>query len=1265
MSNLQRHVPELALEWAADHPNELWKQIDGTLCFADISGFTALAERLAQRGRIGGEELVETLGGVFTTMLGIARDRGGMLLKFGGDALLLFFTGPDHAAQAASAAVEMRSALREAAKTPLSIGQLKLSMSVGLHSGETHFFLVGGSHRELVLLGPAANRIVEVESAANAGEIAVSDETAARLPEKATRKRDDGTRLLRWRKGLVGPEPKKNSSKDVEASARMLFPAELGEFLATGAPDPEHRVACISFIRFSGTDELLKSEGVDVLAGHLNTTISRIQTLLVAAGVTLLAVDLDHDGGKLFLAAGIPHAHEDDEGVMLRALRQIADLTLPLPLQIGVNRGHVFAAEVGDQQRAAFSAMGDTTNTAARITAKAPIGKILAHPSTLDECLTLFEVTPVEPLSLKGKAAPLVVYEVGAELGLREREGLDVDVLVGRKAELLKLQEATARLAAGTGGVLTLVGEAGLGKTRLLKEASREFEFTLELRAEPYGANSPYRMLRDPFRKLLGIERSDVTHMLAYLKAKIELIDSELLPMLALIGDITGIPVAASEDVLEIDAQFRPDRTADIIVQLLKSLRSEALAFVVDDAHWCDDATTQLLERIEHECVEQPWLMLVARRDIEQGYSPESGERLLIEPMPDQEIRRLVQIATEAAPLRSHEIDSVVQRAGGFPLFAEEIVRAVREVGSLEAVPESLEAAMAAQVSALDRPARRVLQYASVLGRSFSSELLAMLLASENRLLDDAQLDRLREYLHVKEDGRLQFRSAILRDSVYEGVAYRLRARLHQAAGEALEAREEDPARVAGTLAVHYYRAGNHRLTWKYALMAGALASAQFANADASRFYEMALERVRWLGEVDPAECQKAWSDLGEARMSAGMVEAALDAYRSALRFAGSEPTGRAEALFHLARVRNRAGRPSSALRDLTRSEKLLAGTTTADAQALVGEILSFRANVLFHLHGPRAALDEATRAVEVCHRAAPGAPLARSLAIREMARTMLEGPGDGEDLRMALKIYEQTGELVPQGTVLTNLGVLVAMNGQWQEAIEYLEAARDRYLRGGNTSEAALAANNLAELLLCQGHVDQAALLLADALLVVKAARWTEAICDIQVQMGHVLIERGSFEEANELLEEVSRQYLQIGQPGSAVDAQLVIAGCRILAGELEGGCQLMDNLLDELEGDPGMLEPKLALLRAIALAQAGDFEEAGELCRSGRRAAVRYGLRYEDGLLSQLALSLPGSNAGADVEELASAAQQLQTLGVASTPKAYCWSSVSDRKS
>src|SRR5688572_30736839 len=196
---LVRFVPRLACEWDLDAPDAPWQVVEGTLCFIDISGFTNLSERLAMRGRIGVEELTDVLNRVFGTMLEIAFARGGTLLKFGGDALLLLFDGPDHPVQGACAAVEMRAALRDATQVPLSVGRVRLRMSVGVHSGRVHLFRVGTSHHELIVTGPAATRTTEMEHAASAGEILISPETAASLPASATRPGPAGGCLLRWR----------------------------------------------------------------------------------------------------------------------------------------------------------------------------------------------------------------------------------------------------------------------------------------------------------------------------------------------------------------------------------------------------------------------------------------------------------------------------------------------------------------------------------------------------------------------------------------------------------------------------------------------------------------------------------------------------------------------------------------------------------------------------------------------------------------------------------------------------------------------------------------------------------------------------------------------------------------------------------------------------------------------------------------------------------------------------------------------------------
>src|SRR6516165_5808277 len=182
---LDPYVPRMAAEWDLDAPGALRQETDATCCFVDISGFTALSERLARRGRIGAEELTEVLNHVFSRMLEVAYGKGGALLKFGGDALLLAFTGDHHARMAAESSVAMQAALREARTLPTSVGRVNLRMSVGIHTGTFHFFRVGDLHRELLIAGPAATATTRMEQTADAGEIVVSSATAASLPAGA------------------------------------------------------------------------------------------------------------------------------------------------------------------------------------------------------------------------------------------------------------------------------------------------------------------------------------------------------------------------------------------------------------------------------------------------------------------------------------------------------------------------------------------------------------------------------------------------------------------------------------------------------------------------------------------------------------------------------------------------------------------------------------------------------------------------------------------------------------------------------------------------------------------------------------------------------------------------------------------------------------------------------------------------------------------------------------------------------------------------
>src|SRR5215213_5498101 len=179
---LDPYVPHVVLRHLVGRPGAAVHSLDATLLFTDISGFTKLSERLARRGREGAEELVEAIGTSLSALLGVAHADGGNLLKLSGDALLLLFEGDGHLARASRSALGMRRMLRDVGRLETSAGKVTLRMSQGLHSGEFHLFLVGSSHRELLIAGRGSTLVTLMEKAADAGEVVVSPETAALLP---------------------------------------------------------------------------------------------------------------------------------------------------------------------------------------------------------------------------------------------------------------------------------------------------------------------------------------------------------------------------------------------------------------------------------------------------------------------------------------------------------------------------------------------------------------------------------------------------------------------------------------------------------------------------------------------------------------------------------------------------------------------------------------------------------------------------------------------------------------------------------------------------------------------------------------------------------------------------------------------------------------------------------------------------------------------------------------------------------------------------
>jgi len=1236
---LVRYVPRLASEWEYDAPGRDWQEIDSTLCFVDLSGFTALSERLARRGRIGAEELTDVLNRVFGEMLDVAYAHGGSLAKFGGDALLLHYAGDDHAFHAAAAAVEMRSALRRAAQHKTSVGKLKLRMSVGIHSGVVNLFRVGRSHTELVVSGPAASRVALMESIADAGEILLSPETAARLPQSALGEPKGEGILLRWRQSPVARvDIRLRREVDYDAVERGV-PVALRRVLGQDAIEPEHRLATVAFVKFEGVDEIMASNGPEAVGAALHELVSAVQAAADRAGVTFLATDVDKNGGKAILVAGVPFTQDDDDGRVLSAVREILDAKTWLRVRAGVNRGHVFAGEVGSAYRATYTIIGDTVNLAARLMAAAPTGSLYAAPEVVERSRTLFATEALEPFNVKGKSQPVRAVSVGAAIGMRTQRRAHELAFIGRDAELAAVSDALQAAVGGLGSVLTIVGDAGAGKSRLVDEALQAHgqHTVIRVQSEQSGSTAAYRGLRDPMRALLGVERGEQDAMAAQLGEVVTLRAPHLLPVLPLIGDVVHVDVHPTPEVDRIDLRFRPARTGDAVVHLLDAFTEGPVVLVFDDAQWMDSASAELVERLATAVPSRPWLLVVARRTDGEGPQLPSLPRIDLGPLTTADARALVIAATASSPLRPHELDLIVARSGGSPLFLEEVLRLPR-AGGIDTVPATLDAVVNAEIDGLGAGPRRVVRYASVLGRSFRVGVLRELLTEEGLRLDLATLREVGRILERDGPDRVRFRQEMHREIAYEGLTYKRRRELHTRAGEITERMAgRSPETVADLLAMHFALGQNHTLAWRYARIAGDRARERYANVEAVTQYQRAIDAGRRLGTASPGHLAHVWTMLGDVREQLGLLEDAIDAYQRAAALVAEDRVCRADLLWRQARARTRLGAYRIALSDSTRGRRLLDNRHDQPARAARARLTSLQALVRQRQQRALPARELAERAIGEARGAGDHAALARAYLVSEWANRVLgdsQSSGHGEQ---ALQIYEQLGDLHGAGMASNNLGGIAYFDGRWDDAVDWYRRAVDAYRRCGNDARAASAASNLGELLVSRGAHDEAELMLRDAIRVLRASRAFDDLLFAEIQLGRLYVERNEADVAVDHLTAIRREASVLGQVGFAFEAAMHLASARVLRGEEEIALRTLNDAVADVGTVDPVYQANYERVRAAALIGSGRFEEARAAIDAGLMSAREQGLIYEEGRL-RLAL--------VDLDEL---------LGDAPTPQTF----------
>ncbi|MDP3984628.1 MAG: adenylate/guanylate cyclase domain-containing protein [Acidimicrobiia bacterium] len=1248
LTPLQQYLPRLVRYWDLDAPGELHRSIEGSMVFVDISGFTKMSERLARHGQVGAEEVTEVIDNTFGRLLPEAYAFGANLLKFGGDAMLLLFSGAGHPLHAAAAALAMRRQLREIGHFSTTAGQVSLRMSVGVHTGMFDFFLVGGSHRELIVAGPAATRTVEMESTASAGQILLSPEMVARLPRTAVGRAIGPGYLLSEHLGEIDRlEIHAGTGSAVEMS--QFVPSGLRGTLLAGTLDPEHRPVAVAFIHYGHFDELIEQKGGPEAAVVLDQLVKGVQEAADSRGVTFLATDISAGGGKIILTAGVPQTTAHDEEQMLLTLHQVIAADWGIPLHIGVNWGHVFAGEIGPPYRRTYTVMGDTVNLAARLMARASVGSVYATEEMLVGSRTVFDNKALDPFLVKGKRRPVQAFLVGDPAGSRSEIVASALPLLGRDQELERMLTAWRAATAGRGGAVQLVAEAGMGKSRLLEEflARSGASNVIGVECRLYQSATPYFPFRTLLRVAWQLEGLDPSVTAARLHQIVDENAPELMPWLALIADPLGLVVERSAQVNQLADEFRPPRTHEAIIRLLETTVVEPCVFVIEDTHWMDEASRDLLEALTGGLERRPWLFVLTRRPADEGFILAKGESRLhieLQPLTDEQTKELIIAATESAPLMPRQIASLSERAQGHPLFLIELLQALRQGRDVDALPHSVEGLIGARVDGLPPADRNILRRLSVLGSSFAADHMAAVLPDITVRTRNQALRRLAGFLSVAPNGWVQFRHALIRDVAYAGLPYRTRLDLHARVADSIRRSDGASEKQAELLSLHYHQAKRWEEAWAFSRVAGDAAKRIYANLEAATFYRRALQSARFVESAEPSLRSQLAESLGDVLEQAGLFKDSLDAYRQATSLVKHDPIHHADLLLKRARARARIGAYTTAFREIAIGCRMVTEVGSREARKARARLTALSAQLRQLQEHPRAALRLAQQAMTEAGESDEKEALARSYQVLDAAYNMLGQPSRAIFGQRALELYEELGNLPGVAIVTNNLGGQAYFEGHWEVALEYYARAQDAFRRAGNEPEAATSAANIGEVLVSQGKFDEAETLLADAVRVLRAHNLVDAAIFADIQLARSRLLRGDL-DALPALARIRAEAAAVGQTHSVVESSIYIGLGMVRKGDPAAALQLLAEAEKTSGGEADLYGCSIARVRAMALAGLGRFEEANATLEAGLAQARDEGLVYEEALLLRTMSELNEADGTKLLEE---ADHLLQQLGV-----------------
>ena len=843
---LSKYIPKHFIEIYPEIKKDRFVREEGTVMFADLSGFTNLSEKLTAKGKEGSEEISRIINEVFEDIISLITDADGSVYKFGGDAVTVFFPNKVSKKSVLITAVEIQNAIKKFDRIETIAGECSIRIKIGIAYGYSVIGMLGDENKQYFIAGDTLDTACECEHHAEQGEIIVSNKLTEDLPKDQYEKKGDFFKInipsLISDKSYKKLKKKSFEQEDIDWF-REFIDRELVIREEAGALEKgELRNCAVIFLNFTGVEYNEKFD-YKILNDFYSLTASTVKKYQGFIN----KIDMGDKGNKIIALFGAPVSTEKNEEFSLRAIREIK-LNKPerINIKAGVNNGNIYFGVVGASNRREFTVIGNTVNLSARLMASAGDNEIIISGKIKDRVAEI-ETGEERKLRLKGVTELFSAYEFKSVLDSRKSKRIK---LIGRIREQDEYRSAIEKKKSI---LINIKAEAGLGKSVMLNkmlEERKKNAVCYLVSCLSYTKDNPYYAVKEFIAKFAGVNILDKNiEKLKKLKILMKRINEEENT------DLYASFLSWSDKKINISDPGLKDFFADVSLTIFNKIISEDKAvFYLEDAHWIDSSSAglflNLLNILDPE-LNPGSINFVFRPDSIMKPFEENGNSYTVElnNLEYDEGKEFLIEKFNLANIPGKIYEQIHQKTKGNPFFMEEILLGLKNDGNLIEVksefsetkyrikpsiksikiPDNVNDIVLSRIDKLDENSKTVLKIASVIGRIFQFDILKQLqnlkeIASQldirDSLFDLTKVD-LTIFEETSENEYL-FKHAITQEVAYETLLYSLRRKYHLSIAQLYEKNHADNISAAYELLAFHYRHTNDKDKAKYYLLKSA-----------------------------------------------------------------------------------------------------------------------------------------------------------------------------------------------------------------------------------------------------------------------------------------------------------------------------------------------------------------------------------------------------------------------------------------------------------